>query len=93
MILNIESQKNKSYSGCRLRRDSSKLWRFSRFMKKYDLKLIADCAQSIGSKYKDLNSCEYADFTAYSFNNKTITTSDGGMLSIKDPNLYEKLKD
>ena len=61
--------------------------------KKYDLYLIADCAQSIGSKYKNLSPCEYADFTAYSFQAiKTITTSDGGMLSIKDPNHYEKAK-
>ncbi len=61
--------------------------------KKYNLKLIADCAQSIGSKYKNLSACEYADFTTYSFQAiKTITTSDGGMLSIKDPNLVEKAK-
>tara|TARA_B100000242_G_C43035080_1_gene482516 strand:+ start:435 stop:1592 length:1158 start_codon:yes stop_codon:yes gene_type:complete len=61
--------------------------------KKYNLKLIADCAQSIGSKYKNFNSCEYADFAAYSFQAiKTITTSDGGMLSIKDPNLLDKAK-
>ena len=61
--------------------------------KQYNLYLIADCAQSIGSKYKNYSACEYADFTAYSFQAiKTITTSDGGMLSIKNPNLYEKAK-
>ena len=58
--------------------------------KKYNLKLIADCAQSIGSKYKNLSACEYADFTTYSFQAiKTITTSDGGMLSIKEPKFVE----
>ena len=66
---------------------------YSKICKKYNLKLIADCAQSIGSKYKSFNSCEYADFAAYSFQAiKTITTSDGGMLSIKDPNLLDKAK-
>ena len=61
--------------------------------KKYNLALIADCAQSIGSNYKNLSACDYADFTAYSFQAiKTITTSDGGMLSVKNPNLYEKAK-
>ncbi len=61
--------------------------------KQYNLYLIADCAQSIGSKYKNYGACEYADFTAYSFQAiKTITTSDGGMLSIKNPNLLEKAK-
>ena len=55
--------------------------------------LISDSAQSVGSKFNHYNSCDFADFTAYSFQAiKTITTADGGMLSIKDHNLYEKQK-
>lgn len=51
---------------------------------KYNLKLIADCAQSIGTLYKGKASYEFADFTAYSFQAiKTITTADGGMLVVK----------
>ena len=59
----------------------------------HNLLLISDSAQSVGSKFNHYNSCDFADFTAYSFQAiKTITTADGGMLSIKDHNLYEKAK-
>jgi len=58
-----------------------------------DLKFISDAAQSIGTNYKGQSICEYADFTAFSFQAiKTLTTADGGMLAIKDQNLLEKAK-
>ena len=60
---------------------------------KYKLKLIADCAQSIGTLFKGKASYEYADFTAYSFQAiKTITTADGGMLIVKSETDSEKAK-
>lgn len=60
---------------------------------KYNLKLIADCAQSIGTFYKGKASYEYADYTAYSFQAiKTITTGDGGMLVVKSDAIAEKAK-
>lgn len=60
---------------------------------KYNLKLISDSAQSLGSKIKGKSPAEYADFTTYSFQAiKTITTADGGLLSIKDKKLYDLAK-
>ena len=59
----------------------------------FNLKFISDAAQSIGTIYQGKSICDYADFTAFSFQAiKTITTSDGGMLAIKDNNLVEKAK-
>lgn len=59
----------------------------------FNLKLISDAAQSIGTIYQGKSICDYADFTAFSFQAiKTITTSDGGMLAIKNKSLIEKAK-
>ena len=60
---------------------------------KFNLKYISDAAQSVGTLYEGKSICDYADFTAFSFQAiKTITTADGGMLAIKDKNLIEKAK-
>lgn len=59
--------------------------------KKYNLNLISDAAQSLGTLYKGKPIAEYSDFTAYSFQAiKTITTSDGGMLVVNSENLSKK---
>lgn len=61
--------------------------------KKWNIPLIQDAAQSIGAKYNGKNVGEVAPYTAFSFQAiKTITTGDGGMLTIEDPMLEEKAK-
>lgn len=48
---------------------------------KYDVPVIEDAAESLGSKYKGKASGTFGEFGIYSFNgNKIITTSGGGML-------------
>lgn len=48
---------------------------------KYDVPIIEDAAESLGSFYKGKASGTFGDFGIYSFNgNKIITTSSGGML-------------
>ena len=60
---------------------------------KYSIKLISDAAHSLGSKYNNVFSGQLADFTIFSFQAiKTLTTGDGGLLSIKDPALVDKGK-
>ena len=60
---------------------------------KHGLKLIADCAQSIGAMFDGKHVSEYADFVAYSFQAiKTITTGDGGALVINDSATADKAK-
>lgn len=57
----------------------------------FGLKVIADAAHAIGAKYQETLIGAVADFTTYSFQAiKHITTGDGGMLHVKDPELAEK---
>lgn len=60
---------------------------------RYGLKLIADCAHSLGTKLNGKSIYEYADFTIHSFQAiKTMTTGDGGMLVLRDKELIQKAK-
>tara|TARA_A100001037_G_C15147153_1_gene636882 strand:- start:1019 stop:2173 length:1155 start_codon:yes stop_codon:yes gene_type:complete len=56
--------------------------------KRFDLKVIEDATESLGTKFKDKSVGTYGDFGCFSFNgNKLITTGSGGMLvsnSLKD---------
>jgi len=56
--------------------------------------LIEDCAQAVGSRFNDGKLAGTAgDFAAFSFQAvKHITTGDGGMLAIRNPDLVEKAK-
>lgn len=61
--------------------------------KEFNLALVEDAAESIGSRYKDLHTGLWGDIGVLSFNgNKTITTGGGGMLITNDDKLAEKLK-
>ena len=52
--------------------------------KKYNIKLIQDAAQSLGSKFNGRDISNYSDFTIYSFQAiKHITSGDGGLLVFK----------
>lgn len=59
--------------------------------KKYNILLIEDAAESIGSTYKGQACGTFGDFAIFSFNgNKIITTSGGGALVCKDKPTKEK---
>ncbi len=50
------------------------------FAKKHDLYVIEDCAQALGSEYKDKKVGNFSDVSCFSFyENKFITTGEGGM--------------
>ena len=56
----------------------------NKIKKKYNLKLIQDAAQSLGSKYNGKDISYFSDFTIYSFQAiKHITSGDGGLLAFK----------
>ena len=60
--------------------------------KKYNFKVIEDCAEAIGSKYKDIFVGNFGDIATFSFyGNKTITTGEGGMVVTKDKKLFTKI--
>jgi len=58
---------------------------------KYEIPVLEDSAEALGSKYKDQNCGTLGDISVLSFNgNKIITTSGGGALVVKDKGLKEK---
>lgn len=58
--------------------------------------IIEDACHAIGSHYKDgtkVGSCAFSDMTVFSFHPaKTITTAEGGAVTAKDKQIYQKLK-
>lgn len=61
--------------------------------REYDVPLIEDAAESLGSYYKGKATGTLGDLGVYSFNgNKIITTSGGGMLVSNDEEKIEKAR-
>jgi dTDP-4-amino-4,6-dideoxygalactose transaminase len=59
--------------------------------KKYQIPVLEDSAEALGSTYKEICCGTFGDFAALSFNgNKIITTSSGGALVAKSQLLKEK---
>lgn len=59
--------------------------------KKYNLYVIEDSAEAIGSEYKGKKAGSIGDFGVFSFHGtKTITTGEGGMLVTNCDKLHEK---
>lgn len=57
----------------------------------YNLFVIEDCAEAIGSLYKGRAVGSFGHISTFSFfGNKTITTGEGGMLVTNDQTLYER---
>jgi perosamine synthetase len=60
--------------------------------KKYNIPIIEDAAEGIGSIYKNRQAGSMGMFGVFSFHGtKTITTGEGGMFVTKDKELYEKV--
>lgn len=59
--------------------------------KEYNLFLIEDCAEALGSLYKGKHVGTFGDVSTFSFfGNKTITTGEGGMVVTNDETLYDR---
>lgn len=61
--------------------------------KKYDVILIEDAAESLGTYYKGKHTGSFGDYGIFSFNgNKIITTSGGGMLVADNEERISKVR-
>ena len=61
--------------------------------KKYNLLVIEDCAEAIGSKRNEMHVGTFGDAAIFSFfANKSITTGEGGILIIKDELAYARAR-
>lgn len=59
--------------------------------KKYEIPVVEDSAEALGSSYKGKKCGTFGDISILSFNgNKIITTSGGGALVSKDPKIREE---
>jgi len=59
--------------------------------KKYEIPVVEDSAEALGSSYKNQKCGTFGDFGILSFNgNKIITTSGGGALIVKKPEHKER---
>jgi dTDP-4-amino-4,6-dideoxygalactose transaminase len=71
----------------------SDLDRILEICKPYEIPVIADSAEALGSTYNGRSAGAGARAAVYSFNgNKIITTSGGGMLASDDEDLIEKAR-
>ena len=53
------------------------------------IKIIEDCAESLGSKYNNIYTGNFSDCSTFSFfSNKIITTGEGGMINFKNKKTY-----
>lgn len=60
---------------------------------KYNVPVIEDAAESLGSRYKGKHTGTFGEFGVFSFNgNKIITTSGGGMLVSNDEEKIKKAR-
>lgn len=61
--------------------------------RRYGVKVVEDCAQSHGAKYKGKYAGSFGDMSAFSFcQDKIISTAgEGGMLLLNDTEVYERL--
>ena len=72
---------------------SANMAKIIQLCQKYNVTLIEDAAESLGSYYKGQSSGTHGDYGIYSFNgNKIITTSGGGMLVSNNEKKVDKVK-
>ncbi len=94
-IISLESEGNKpkAFVLVHLYGMPSKMDDITAVCNKYDVILIEDAAEALGSTYKDQKLGTFGDFGIFSFNgNKIITTSGGGALIAKEADNVQKAR-
>lgn len=71
----------------------AKIEKITEICNKYNIKVVEDATESLGSKYNNKHTGTFGTFGSLSFNgNKIITTGGGGMILTDDENLAKKAK-
>lgn len=87
------SKKTKAIIPVHLYGNCPDLKKIDKIAKRYNLKVLNDAAEALGTEYLNKSSGSYGDVSTYSFYpNKIITTGEGGMLVTKSKQIYEKAK-
>jgi len=92
-IENSISKKTKAIIPVHLYGQACDMDKIIKIAKKYNLKIIEDCAQAQGAKYKNKFVGSFGDLGCFSFYPTKILGGygDGGFISTKSPNLYKKI--
>lgn len=94
-ILDLASQgiKPKAFILVHLYGMPAKMDEILQICQKYEISLIEDAAEGLGSKYRGKHLGTFGDFGVFSFNgNKIITTSGGGALYSQDEEAIQKAR-
>jgi len=87
------SKKTKAIVLVHLYGNTCNIEKVSKIAKRFNLKVIEDCAEAIGTTYKKKHVGVFGDISTFSFfGNKTISTGEGGMVSCKNKNYLKKIK-
>jgi len=90
---NVEDKLPKAVIVVHLYGQSAKMDEIMEICSEYNVPVIEDAAESLGSEYKGRKSGTIGKFGAYSFNgNKIITTSGGGALVSNDEEALQKAR-
>ena len=69
------------------------IMKIMKIAKKYNLKVIEDCAHAIESKINGKHVGNFGDAGCFSFySTKNLTTGEGGMIICDDKNFYKKIR-
>jgi dTDP-4-amino-4,6-dideoxygalactose transaminase len=91
--LSAKNEKPKAIVLVHLYGCAAKLTEIIRISKKYNIPIIEDAAEAIGSTFDDKPLGTFGDLGVFSFNgNKIITTSSGGALISKNTSFINKAK-
>jgi perosamine synthetase len=67
------------------------LEKIKKIANKFNLILIEDCAEALGSEFKEKKVGSFGDIATYSFyGNKTITTGEGGMVTTNKSSIFKR---
>ena len=92
-VENKITDKTKAIIAVHLYGNSCEMEQLKNICSKYDLFLIEDNAEALGTKYKNQITGSFGDISCFSFyGNKTITSGEGGMVCTNDTKLANSIK-